>query len=1091
MDENQLISELEQVAHQEDDELQVRRAQLIQEVELRAYTYQQSNQHWQGISLLMRAREIIAPLTDLDRTMALLLGGKAELVMRWAGGLRISPPVDLLSLVEADLREAINVDPTLADPYWDLAVINARYRADYATAARYLADAMARGYGHPMMAGLEAMIKARPPLDVAPDTDETRLRQLILRLAVQAAGPTYGSLVHEKESTDAQDMPRTPWTFGDYIREARAIAAKRSLSEDQYSQILEDSRVITSDSSEFIVDLLRRVAEFVGEQPFLDQVTDVHLRIIRDFAFDSFGKRAEDAASHRRSRRAAERGLEIIKGSRATIDSDLHADLLIAKGQALYYEDKRHATEAIPCYHSALRLKRQANNAADVEKMKGILWRQIDHRVGQAIFSLHIGGIGEALEILKVCAEVADDLENLPRAMAVKVHLASVLRQVGQYHRAEEILHEVMEGLPPEKIARDVQFEFAAVYSETFRPREAMVIQKKLLDEGGMDDDQTTAVLWANYSNVLRLLKDFEGARTALEKAWELLPPEQKQKIAQTIPHRGGWIKTLLAQIDLEMDNPAEALQHIQAAEALNSTPVGIDGLHFYALKARCLTASGQSAQARQYLDTAIHNLGYLLSYGPSLPSWESLLHHWAPLDVMAVRAHLDSGVESRFENALLRAEAAKGRVCAWLERWAAPKGAEQALALDRQVQALEKAREWLRERPQRRIVSLFGADDGLGVFDVDASGEVTGVWLEDFNYDLFRKDIYEPWERLVERALNEGHSETLALAGSLTDYLLDSIGTWLWRARPILAEGGTDLVILPYRLFRSLPLAHARLPTGSRLSDLFDTVVIMPSLADLGRGLEAAADNVSQPEVTALANADNSLPFAQCEAILSGAGENLLTGSAVTTEAVRGAFEREGIFLLSLHGDFDEQSPFHSKMFTADGDLPLHRLLLGQTPIHSRIVVLGVCEAGRSSRSLSDEPLGFPAMLLQAGVAVVLSPVWRVDDFASFLFISKLFNAIDRGMDFFHAVGETSRWLRDISAEAVLQQTDELIGKVMASGEQGQMAVAALKPQLDVQRAWIETLNPTQRPFRSPLDWTAFQITGIPPVGAGASETK
>lgn len=297
---------------------------------------------------------------------------------------------------------------------------------------------------------------------------------------------------------------------------------------------------------------------------------------------------------------------------------------------------------------------------------------------------------------------------------------------------------------------------------------------------------------------------------------------------------------------------------------------------------------------------------------------------------------------------------------------------------------------------------------------------------------------------------------------------------------------------MIPHRLFRSLPLAHARLPTGQRLSDLFDTVVINPSLGDLGRGLKSSTNNVSPTDVIALADADSKRPllFARCEAILSGAGENLMIGGAVTTDAVAKAFGHEGILLLSLHGDFDEANPFHSKIFTADGHLPLHQLMLGQTPIERRIVVLGVCEAGRSRRSLSDEPLGFPAMLLQGGVAAVLAPAWQVDDFASFVFVSKLFDAINRGTNIFHVVRDTARWLREVSAQSVLEQTDDLIGKVKDSGEQGMMAAEALKPRLKKQKAWVETLKRTERPFRSPLDWAAFQMTAVPPVGQLALHT-
>jgi len=73
MKDQQLISELEQVAKQETG-AEAGRAHLIQEIKQRAAEYQQANQHWRGVSLLGRAREVIAPMTDLDRTTALVLG---------------------------------------------------------------------------------------------------------------------------------------------------------------------------------------------------------------------------------------------------------------------------------------------------------------------------------------------------------------------------------------------------------------------------------------------------------------------------------------------------------------------------------------------------------------------------------------------------------------------------------------------------------------------------------------------------------------------------------------------------------------------------------------------------------------------------------------------------------------------------------------------------------------------------------------------------------------------------------------------------------------------------------------------------------
>lgn len=1081
MDDNQLVNELERLAALEDGPASAACREVLEKIKERAAWCQQSSQHWRGVSLLGRARRII-PGPDLDRMTALMLGGKAELVLRWADALRCAPTPGLLREVEEDLREAIAVDPTLADPHWDLAVISARYRADYAAAAERLSAAISLGYQHPMTHRLAALIEAKPPLQPVEDTPATRLRQTLLDLAAQAVGPQSGALLDEKPSQDSAPLSGSGRTFGDYVAVAKSIAALDAIPEEELLQLLADSASVRGDAGEFVADFLRRLSESTKADVFLQNATDWHLQLLREMAFHHFDTRGEDAKWIQRSRRAAERGLEIITKSRAPINPDLHADLLIARGQALYYEKEDYAAEAIRCYHQALRLKRKAENAADVARLKDILWKQIDHRLGRALASRYFAGIGEALEIFAVCAEVAEELEDPARAQGIKLHLATLRREVGQHEEAETILREILSSAPSVEMDRTARFELASVYSETSRAREAAAIQKELLDENEKGGSKPEPTLWSNYANSLRLLGDLDGARLALEKAWDMLPPEQKVKIGNTLPSEGARIRTLQAQLALETGDTAAASEYLDMAAALDPTPIGLSALHYYETKARCLLASGRSPEARACLDTALHNFKFLISRGPSLPSWESLLRQSSRLDVLAVRASLGSGESDSAENGLLRAESAKGRVLAWLERRLAPEGAEWALGLERQQKALARAREWLKRRPGRRVLSIFGSDQGLGVFGVDDQGSVTGDWLDDFNYDQFRVEVFEPWEESRDQALIGGASALEQRLESLTERLLEAVGAWLERGQRALVAGGEDLVIIPHRLFRNLPIAHARLPgAGRRLSKLFKTVLVAPSLSRFGDEVEASERAPSKGGVAAYADADGSLPFARCEALLCAVPEHAVVGEAVTTHAVREAFRSEGSLILSLHGEFDRDNPFQSRIHAAEGALPLHEALLQDTHIRPHIVVLGVCEAGRSRRSLSDEPLGFPALFLQGGAATVLAPLWEVDDFASFLFVTKIFDVTSSGREFAHAVREATDWLRQATAEAVLRQVETLTERLTSLGRVGREALARLDSQLNEQKEWLEELEPSERPFASPLDWMAFQITGAP----------
>jgi tetratricopeptide (TPR) repeat protein len=1081
MDDDKLIHELERISGLEDISAQAARGDIVQTIKERAGWYQQSGQHWLGISLLSRARQIMAS-PELDRMMALVFGGKAELVLKWADGLRIVPSPGLLDATEEDLREAIRVDAALPDPFWDLAVISARYRGDCDAAARHLETAKSLGYRHPMMQRLEMLIQARPPVQAVRETPETALRQLVLDLAVHATGPQCGTLLDENESHDPPLLPHVGGSFGDYVTKAKAFAGVHAVSEEEYLSLLADSAAIGGDSGEFVTDLLRRLAGATTSSNFLERSTDRHLQILRQSAFDFFERRKEDEHWIRRSRRAAQRGLEIIKGTQAPVDPDLHADLLIARGQALYYEKENYAIEAIRCYQQALGLKRGAGNSADVEKLKDILWRQIDHRLGRALLSRSVAGIGEALEVFTVCAEVAEELEDPLRALRIKLQLATLRREIGQREEAETLLREILAGGPSAEVARAARFELASVYSETSRPREAADLQKQLLDESETLGSEAEPTLWSNYANSLRLLGDTDGARLALDKAWHLLPPEQKAKVGNTVPAEGARIRTLQAQLALETDNNAAALEYLDAAGALDPTPIGLSALHYYETKARCLMAAGHMADAKASLATALHNFKFLISHGPSLPSWESLLRQWSRLDVMAVRANLESGENDGAQNALLRAESAKGRVLAWLERRLLPEGAEWALGLERQHEALKKAQEWLKKKPGRRVVSLFGSDRGLGVFDVGDQGSVRGAWLDDFNYDQFRLENFEPWEDALDQALNKGTLELERRAQALTEGLLDSVGAWLERAQPALVAGGENLLIIPHRLFRNLPITHARLPSvGRRLSELFKTVTVAPSLSRFGDDTAASANDPSKRGITACADADGSLPFARCEALLCAGTDRALVGAVVTGQALREAFQSDGALLLSLHGEFNRENPFQSLIHTADGSFPLHEAFLRESRTRAQTVVLGVCEAGRSRRSLSDEPLGFPALFLQAGASLVLAPLWEVDDFASFLFVTKVFDATASNAGLPSAVSEAAVWLREASAAAILSRVAFLLERLRGFGEAGREAITKLDARLNEQKEWLETLHPSERPFASPLDWMAFQITGIP----------
>ena len=87
-------------------------------------------------------------------------GGKGEDILMSCDRAGVMPSPEQIDTMCGLFQEAIALDAYLADPYWDLAVIHARFLNQPDQAADYLGKAKRLGYKHPMMKRLEALIEA-------------------------------------------------------------------------------------------------------------------------------------------------------------------------------------------------------------------------------------------------------------------------------------------------------------------------------------------------------------------------------------------------------------------------------------------------------------------------------------------------------------------------------------------------------------------------------------------------------------------------------------------------------------------------------------------------------------------------------------------------------------------------------------------------------------------------------------------------------------------------------------------------------------------------------------------------------------------
>jgi CHAT domain-containing protein/tetratricopeptide (TPR) repeat protein len=1038
-------------------------------------------QHDAAIELLQRALDFCPDDPELRHTAALAHAGKGELALGSADRLRATPSRAGLALLEAHFDQATQLDPNVPDPHWDLAVLKARFSGEFEAAARHLAAARQLGYTHPRMPQLAVMIQQgvaggrRPPSDLVIDA-ETELRQLIWTLVTWPDLPLEGA----PADLAAEAVFSSDPVFDRYCSRALQLVRDAKLDVTSFERVRQDTAILQGDAAEYAADLLRVTAAEFGDVDVLARATNAHLRILAESSFALRARVAEGAQWLRRARRAASRGVQIAESAGVPIDPDIHADLLLALGQTYAHPSNYDLPVTTRYYLQALDFKRTAGNVSDVKRLEQLLRQIIDHEVKQVFAALSgFGGIGASLIDLEAGYEAAKRLADDEFTGFAGSALAETYSAVRQPANAERVLREVL-ALPAisEKQQISARFQLASALSESGRAGAALEIQDDLLAHA----DRVFGVIepatfWTNLGNSRRETGKLEAAREAFKKALDAVVPAGKNANLAS----KGQITALLGQLEFLLGRPRQGARLFSTADKLFSNVPSTPALEFHGLAAKAYFDAGLRKPSQRHWKQARHLLQWHLTRGPSLPVWESMLQRWSPLDEFEVESAVQARSRETRRSALITAERAKGRLMAWLRNFRAPKGAVAALDEERQKDALGKVEQWVATGNGRHVLSLFATGRGLAVFSLAAKGATVGSWIKEFSYDEFRTDYFEPWEAAISDGVGGDH-QAWQFASAVTELLLDRIGEWLWRSCPDLLKGGEELVIIPHRLFRSVPLAHCRLPRGQRLSDLFQRVTIAPALSDLAQSIEKPRLLGSKARITALTDPDGTLPFARLEGFYAAGPDHTKVADAATAEKLREALSAPGIVLVSSHGDFREDNPWNSSILASDMPVALGQLIGESLAATADLVVLGVCEAGKTRRSVSDEPLGFPSVLVQGGVATAVAPMWQVDDFASLMFMTHLFDCLREQMSPARAVALTARWMRQLRPEEALGYLDGIWQKLGRMNNPAiDEALADTRTLVGASRTWLEQLPPKRPAFTSPLDWAAFQVVAGP----------
>ncbi|MFI6935547.1 CHAT domain-containing protein [Streptomyces sp. NPDC050287] len=293
--------------------------------------------------------------------------------------------------------------------------------------------------------------------------------------------------------------------------------------------------------------------------------------------------------------------------------------------------------------------------------------------------------------------------------------------------------------------------------------------------------------------------------------------------------------------------------------------------------------------------------------------------------------------------------------------------------------------------------------------------------------------------------------------------------------ARLLAEDPQREVVVVPTGLLGHAPLNAV--PFGPGTDDVCDaigTLMLAPSAGVYAASRAAAARTpTSVSRLVAVTDPDGSLPgarseYAEIRALFEPWGETVCAvGTDATVSWLLDHLSEASHLHLSCHGGADIVSRGASLALT-DGPLSMDMLIQRQLP-HCRLVVASACQSGHYEIiEAPDEFIGLPAGFLQAGAACVVASLWQVDDVATALLMTRLYELLaptgaTPGALPAPALRHSRTWLRHLTWDDLARYT-------------------AAHPHLaDLARRYVRPANAVdERPFASPVHWAAFTAWGV-----------
>ncbi len=212
---------------------------------------------------------------------------------------------------------------------------------------------------------------------------------------------------------------------------------------------------------------------------------------------------------------------------------------------------------------------------------------------------------------------------------------------------------------------------------------------------------------------------------------------------------------------------------------------------------------------------------------------------------------------------------------------------------------------------------------------------------------------------------------------------------------------------------------------------------------------------------------------------------------------AAAGVLGRVAFIHLATHGVIDEAIPQRSAVILTQTGLPdpleqvLHqkpvfdgrltvREIQRSWDLKAELVTLSACETALGRNSGGDGFVGFTQALLMSGAHSVCLSLWRVDDKATSLLMTRFYQnllgkrpGLAKPMPKAEALSEAKEWLRSLT-------TDQIDGE-LAAHSRGEVRPLAKNSGTPAGNASPSPKSIGIRPYDHPYYWAAFVLVGDP----------